>query len=267
VSEPQRRLALRIHYDGADFAGSQWQPHSPTVQSALEHAIAHLTRETQRIEFAGRTDAGVHATGQVVALTTAADLSPQRWLHGLNHFLPATVAVQAAQFVPPGFHPRQDARERTYHYHLRLAPHRQPLVQRAAWVVPGPLQLDRIRAALPKLLGEHDFASFAARPAHSGTRRTITEASVHTNGAQYCFRFRATAFLPHQVRRTVGLLERIGRGHPDPACIDRLLADPQVGSAGPAAPPHGLVLTHVRYDVAALAEWSDDIENLCWPPN
>lgn len=265
MSEPQRRIALRIQYDGATFAGSQWQPHSPTVQAALEHAIAHLTGETQRIDLAGRTDAGVHATGQVAALTTATDLPPPRWLHGLNHFLPDTVAVQAAQPVPPSFHPRHDARERTYHYHLQTAPHRQPLAQRYAWVVPGPLHLERIREALHKLIGEHDFASFAAPPEHPGTRRTLAEASLHSRGAQHCLRFRANAFLPHQVRRTVGLLERIGRGKETPDCIDRLLAEPQPGAVGPTAPPHGLVLAHVRYDIAALAEWSNDSEDLCRP--
>ena len=263
MHDSQHRIALRIQYDGANFAGSQWQKNGPTIQGALELAVANLTQVSQRVDFAGRTDAGVHATGQIVAFNTGRNLPIQRWIYGLNHFLPSTVAVQSACQVPADFHPRYDASERTYHYHMYVAQQRQPIIDRYAWVVRGPLGIDEIRIGLGKLIGEHDFASFASRPENPGTRRTITEASVRVDGARYCFRFRASAFLPHQVRRMVGLMEQIGRGRIGMDCIDRFLADPRAGTVEPTAPPHGLVLTQVRYAMVIPEEWSFDCEDLC----
>ena len=257
-----RRIALRLQYDGAPFAGSQRQRDRPTVQSALESAAEALTGCPHRIALAGRTDAGVHALGQVAAFTTASALSERRWVGGLNRYLPPAVAVQAARAVPAEFDPRRAARERTYRYWVRLAPGRQPLWGRTAWVLPGMLDLALMRDALGRLTGRHDFASFAGRPggAHPGTVRTLAAAGVRGMGGALCFEFRAESFLPHQVRRTVGQVVEIGRGKGAPALIDRLLAQPRTGAAGPAAPPHGCFLVRVRYDEPALAGWdaSDD---------
>ena len=261
-----RRIALRLQYHGAAFAGSQRQRDAPTVQDALESAAAALTGCQRRVDLAGRTDAGVHALGQVAAITTTATLPPKQWVRGLNHFLPATAAVQAARQVPLAFDPRRCARERTYRYLVRLAPERQPMWEGGAWAIPGPLDYEAMRHALAQLEGEHDFAAFAGRPSRPGTARTLWEASLWKSSHGVGFRFRAPSFLPHQVRRMVGQMLAVGQGRADPAIIARLLAEPRTGAAGPAAPPQGLYLVRVRYDLAELEGWDEDDEDICWTP-
>ncbi len=258
-----RRIALRLQYDGAPFAGSQRQLGQPTVQAALEEAVAALTAERLRADFAGRTDAGVHATGQVAAITSNAALPPRRWRSGLNHYLPRSVAVQQAREVPLDFDPRGWACDRTYHYRIALADVRQPLREGWAWVQRGALDRRRMQAALDRLIGEHDFAAFAAAPSRPGTVRTMQEARVEETAEGFRFVFRAQSFLPHQIRRTVGQVVRIGRGDEAPDRIDRLLAEPRTGSAGPTAPPQGLILVRVRYALAQLADWNNDHEDVC----
>ncbi len=257
------RLALRLQYDGSAFAGSQRQPRSPTVQAALEAAVEALTGERPGVRLAGRTDAGVHALGQVASLRTAQNLPLVRWVRGLNHFLPPAVAVQAARWVPPAFDPRRDARDRTYCYRVRCTPQRQPLWAARTWQVRESLDESAMEAALRRLPGERDFASFAGRPAQPGSSvRRLEEARLSRDGPEWCFHFRAEAFLPHQVRRTVGQVVAIGRGHAAPSLVDRLLADPRYGAAGPAAPPQGLYLVRVRYDLAELEGWEPADDNV-----
>ena len=263
MPQPRRRIALRLQYDGSTFAGSQRQRGPATVQEALEAAAVALTGLPHRVDFAGRTDAGVHATGQVAALTTTSSIPPERWLGGLNHSLPAAVAVQAAREVPLDFDPRRSARDRTYCYSVRVSPVRQPLWERRVWVLPRPPALAAVREALEKLVGEHDFAAFSGRPPPSGTVRRMLEARVDGERKELRFLFRAQSFLPQQVRRTVGQVVRIGQGAATPALIDELLETPQGAAAGPAAPPQGLVLVHVRYTLAELADWEECSENLC----
>lgn len=262
MAPSRRRIALRLQYDGAAFAGSQWQRGQPTVQAALERATEALTGSAHRVELAGRTDAGVHAIGQVAALTTESALPLDRWTAGLNHFLPAGLAVQAAREVPLHFDPRRDACDRTYWYSVRLANVRQPLWQRRSWVVRGPLDVQRMQDALTLLVGEHDFASFAGKPSRPGTVRTMLEAKVESMGESLRFVLRAHSFLPRQVRLTVGQVVRIGRGELESALVPRLLAEPRMGAAGPAAPAEGLVLARVRYSMAELADWNEIDENL-----
>ena len=258
MNRSARRIALRVQYDGAPFAGSQRQAGRPTVQAALEAALAALTGAPHRVDLAGRTDAGVHALGQVGAFTTAQTLAPARWVGGLNHFLPPAVAVQAAREVSPAFDPRRQACDRTYVYRVRPAAVRQPLWAPRCWVVPGPLDEARMAEAIALLVGRHDFAAFGGVPARGGTIRTLHEARVWEAGGEIRLRFRANAFLPHQVRRTVGLLVRIGRGRVAPERITELLARPDAGHAGPTAPPDGLTLVRVRYAEPALTDWDRD---------
>ena len=260
-----RRIALRLQYDGAAFAGSQLQRGRPTVQAALEDACLALSAAPHRADFASRTDAGVHATGQVAAVTTTSTLPLTRWVGGLNHFLPPAVAVQAVREVPLDFNPRRWATARTYAYHLRISPVRLPLWESRAWVLAAPLDVSRMEAALAPLEGEHDFASFAARSPPSGTLRTVDEARLHVRAPTFRFHLRAQSFLPQQARRTVGQVVRIGRGAAEPTVVARLLAEPRCGAAGPAAPPQGLVLVHVRYALAELQEWDHDDEDVRGP--
>ena len=250
---PAGRIALLVQYDGAPFAGSQRQAGVPTVQQALEDAAYALTGSRQRVDLAGRT-----ASGQVAALTPAVQLQAQRWTTGLNHYLPAAVAVQDARVVPVEFDPRRCAVERTYEYRLRTAARRQPLWEPRSWVVREPLDRRAIREALGMLEGRHDFAAFAAPAGDRPTRRTLRRAVLHEQEDELRFVFRSESFLPHQVRRMVGQVVTIGQGKAAPERVAELLAQAEVSAAGPAAPPEGLTLVRVRYELPALADWNEE---------
>jgi len=202
-----------------------------------------------RARFAGRTDAGVHATGQVAVLEL-----PRRWSAGelqraLNARLPAAIAVLAVAEAPAGFDPRRRALWRRYRYRVWNAPVRSPLLLRTAWHVRYALDAGAMRRAAALLVGEHDFASFAAplKQPNAATVRTMEEAAVAGEGRLLRFEFRANAFLPHQVRRMVGALVELGRGKLSEQQIEAWLRQPQPGAAGPAAPPQGLCLVDVAY--------------------
>ena len=155
------RLALIVEYDGAGYHGFQFQPKAPTVQGALEEAIHKLTGERVRVKVAGRTDAGVHAVGQVVAFDTSSTLPPNTVLEALNHHLPADVAVREAHTVAPDFDPRRSALVRTYRYTVLNDRVRSPLLRRRACLLGHHLDADRMRDAAALLVGEHDFARFS----------------------------------------------------------------------------------------------------------
>ena len=246
-----QRWALLLQYDGTEFAGSQWQPNRPTVQRALQSALQSLTGSACPVSMAGRTDAGVHATGQVASFVTDASVDAMpahRWIRGLNHFLPSSAAVQAAVPVQDGFDPRRDARSRTYTYALRLSNQRQPLWERRAWVVPTTFDCETARAALSALIGTRDFAAFTPPVPDRTTRRTVHEAAL-TIGPESCrIRVRADSFLQHQVRRMVGAVVEVARGRVTLEDFAQQLDAATPGSMGPTAPACGLSLTEVEYD-------------------
>lgn len=254
-----RRIALLVEYDGTDFAGSQAQPQARTVQTTLEEALRAFTGEQQRLRFAGRTDAGVHARGQVVILDTVTAHAPARFRAALNRFLPPDVAVRAACAVAPTFDPRRAARARVYSYAIVDGRPRAPLTRRAAWQLTATLDVEamaRAAALLPR--AARDWSAFAGPlPGGRSPLRTL-----HACAVQRCAAHRVTvtmeadAFLPHQVRRTVGALCEVGTGRLAPEAFARLLDGPP-GGAGPAAPPQGLTLERVRY-ARGTVEWDDD---------
>ena len=253
-----QRLALLLQYDGAAFAGSQSQPNLPTVQSALEDAVAQLTRERRPVSLAGRTDAGVHATGQVASFETARQMPPHRWLRGLNHFLPQALAVQDVQPVAPEFDPRRHAREREYRYDLLIAPQRRPLEEPRAWRIPPPFSPCRAAHALQLLPGERDFAAFTPPNQPRPTVRRMSTAAIaplDPTRTRYTLTFVADAFLQHQVRRMVGAIVEVARGRAQPDAFRATLNAAKPGSAGPTAPARGLTLAAVRYDQTTLPEW------------
>lgn len=262
--QPSRRVALLLEYDGTDFAGSQVQPLKRTVQGVLEGALEEFTGERARIAFAGRTDAGVHASGQVAALSTGSAHSPATWRDALNHFLPEDVVVRSVAEVAAGFDPRRHATSREYRYRIEdgLGPSgaRRPLTRRGAWQVGRPLDDSAMAAAvalLPRV--EQDWSAFAgAVPPDYPTVRVLLDARVERCGPQAVLvTLEANAFLPHQVRMTVGALQRVGAGRLSPQEFAGLVDGPP-GSAGPAAPPQGLTLTAVRYPPGTFADDSDD---------
>ena len=249
-----QRWALLLQYDGTEFAGSQWQPDCPTVQGALQSALASLGGTSARVSMAGRTDAGVHALGQVgsfVSERSEAEMSGYRWMRGINHFLPASVAVQAATAVEDGFDPRRDAVSRTYRYELRVSRQRQPLWQGRAWTVSPPFRVELARSALSMLVGERDFAGFTP-PTDDGstvrTVRTMREAGVEWGRGLVVMRFRADSFLQHQVRRMVGSVVEVARSRMDLKDFARAVELAAPGSMGPTAPACGLTLMEVEYD-------------------
>lgn len=249
-----QRWALLLQYDGTDFAGSQWQPNQPTVQGSLQSALTALTNETITTSFAGRTDAGVHAAGQVASFLSDPSrpgsrpaLSAHRWVRGLNHFLPDTIAVQDAAAVPIDWDPRRDAVARTYEYQLRLSNQRQPLWQRHAWIVPPPFNTDAAQSAISELLRTRDFAALTPPTTDRSTQRRLIEASLSRHGSAVTIRFRADAFLQHQVRRMVGAIVEVARGRMTTADFSAALQAATPGSMGPTAPAAGLCLVEVSY--------------------
>lgn len=245
-----QRWALLLQYDGTEFAGSQWQPNRPTVQGALQTALKSLSGDSCSVSLAGRTDAGVHATGQVASFVSeksAESMPAHRWVRGLNHFLPTTVAVQEAAPVGDEFDPRRDAVSRTYHYDLRLSNQRQPLWERRAWIVRPPFDDGAARAALSVLAGTHDFAAFTPPTEERSATRTLREASLEVAEESVRLRFRADSFLQHQVRRMAGAIVELARGRADLHDFHSGFERAEPGSMGPTAPACGLTLAAVEY--------------------
>lgn len=242
------RFAATVSYDGANFSGSQRQPNGRTVQEVLENAAKALFGAPVRVDFAGRTDSGVHAKGQVVALSAETALDATTVGRALNAHLPAEVAVRDVRPVPEGFDPRRWARSRWYRYTVWDDSVRAPLLRRTAWHVGSALSLTAMNAAAEALCGEHDFQSCttALEPGKTSVR-TVFRAGWERHGALLLFDIEANAFLQQMVRRLTGGLVEVGRGRLTTDDFVRLLSRATAGSIGPTAPPHGLCLERVEY--------------------
>ncbi|GAA0796437.1 tRNA pseudouridine(38-40) synthase TruA [Cupriavidus gilardii] len=246
------RLALGLHYDGTAFSGWQSQPHRNTVQDVLEDAIAQFAGERLPTTVAGRTDAGVHALGQVIHLDTVLSREPFSWVRGVNAFLPPTIALQWAKPVDEAFHARFAAFERTYYYALYTGPHRAPLVHgRAGYLMLPPgkrLDVEAMREAAACLIGEHDFSAFRAAECQARSPvKTMYEIRIHADRDWVFLRFRASAFLHHMVRNLMGCLVAVGRGRYPASWLAEVLASRQRSMAAPTFMPDGLYLAGVRY--------------------
>jgi tRNA pseudouridine38-40 synthase len=242
-----RRLAALLEYDGTAYVGSQYQDNGPSIQAALESAIEQLTGAATRVAFAGRTDAGVHALGQVAAFDTASSLVAHELVRGLNHFLPDDIAVREVRDVDVGFDPRRDARHRVYRYGIDNRPARSPLSRERAWHVGKPLDIAAMQRAARSLEGPHDFAAFAA-PFDGLTERTLRRCEVTATCGRATLWMEARAFLPHQVRRTAGALVEVGLGRVSEERLAELLTQATPSTVGPAAPACGLYLVRIEYD-------------------
>lgn len=247
------RYALKIEYDGRPFVGWQWQAEHPSVQRRLEDALARVAPEAPPVTGAGRTDAGVHATGQVAHVDIARTWEPERLSAALNaHLRPEPVAVVAAAEVAPDFHARFGAVEREYLF--RLVARRAPLVhdRGLAWRVGHRLDVAAMRTGARALIGRHDFTTFrsstcqAKSPVRTLDAVEISE-STTPGGWEYRFRLRARSFLHNQVRGIVGTLERVGAGGWAPERVGEALAARSRAACGPVCPPDGLYLVAVRY--------------------
>ncbi len=244
------RVRGLVAYDGTGYGGFQIQANAPSIQAELETALARLTGTPVRVLASGRTDAGVHAAGQVIAF----DL-PERWRQplpvlqrGMNALLPAQIAVLRLDEAPAGFHPRYDARRRAYTYTLYCAPVRHPFAERMSWHVPAPLDVAAMQAAAQGLLGRHDFSAFGSPPQGENPVREVFRAVWRVEAPWLVFEIEADAFLYRMVRMLVGTLVRVGQQRLTPEAVEAILRQRARHLAGPAAPAHGLVLQSVTYD-------------------
>jgi len=243
------RIALAIEYCGTHFQGWQSQPSGNTVQDALEAALAAIAGQPVGVICAGRTDAGVHATHQVVHFDAPVERPLTAWVRGVNSHLPDGVAVRWAQAVAPEFHARFSARGRRYRYLLMNRPQRPGLWQgRVGWFH-LPLDLAAMQAAAGRLLGEHDFSAFRAAGCQAKTPvKTLWRADVQQQGNLLVFDFEASAFLHHMVRNLVGSLVYIGKGAQPAEWMGELLQARDRSAAAPTFSPDGLYFRGPIYE-------------------
>jgi tRNA pseudouridine38-40 synthase len=245
------RIAVGIEYDGYAFVGWQSQPNLRSVEQVLRHAIEDVAAAPVALICAGRTDAGVHALAQVAHFDSAARRSTRAWLLGVNASLPPDVSLRWAAPVPAHFHARFSAERRRYLYRVVMRSTRPALLVNRAWWIRAPLQIEPMRAAAQRLLGEHDFSSFRAAECQSKSPvRRVEEIAIESQGESVWIRVTANAFLHHMVRNIVGLLVAVGTGERSAASIAELLAARDRRLAPPTAPASGLYLHSVQYPAA-----------------
>ncbi len=250
-----QRWKLTVEYDGRPFVGWQRQANGPSVQEAIETAVFRFSGETVRVTGAGRTDAGVHALGQVAHVDLARPASPATVRDALNqHLKPQPIAILAAEPVPASFDARFSARRRAYRY--RIVNRRAPLTleRGRAWHVMRPLDAGVMDQAAQLLVGRHDFTSFRAAECQAASPvRTLDRLSVRREGDLVLIEAEARSFLHHQIRNFAGSLRLVGEGKRPITWIAEVLAARDRSCAGPTAPPDGLYFLSVDYDAPATS--------------
>jgi len=243
------KIVLIMEYDGTHYHGFQLQVNLPTIQGETEKALRKLTGERSRVITASRTDAGVHAKGQVVSFRTRSSLPLETFINGLNYYLPRDIAVKAAHRVSDSFNVRRSALSREYNYYILNSRIRSPFKEGFAYLVGGHLDIEAMNQACQALIGEHDFASFASAigVGIKNTIRRLYRAEMEKDGELVVFNMVANSFLPHQVRNTVGALIRVGLGKMTIDEFHRIIEAKKPGLAGPTAPACGLCLMRINY--------------------
>jgi tRNA pseudouridine38-40 synthase len=237
-----------VEYDGTDLQGWQRQANGPTVQQHLEEAIEQMTGKKTIIRGAGRTDAGVHALGQVAHFETEASIPLRGWRLGMNAILPRAIAVKSVEEAAPDFDARFSAHGKLYRYQIWNADTRAPLRDRYVWQVVRPLDTEKMQEAAKVLLGRHDFAAFRAADCERRTTvRTVSRLDVTRASELVSVEIEADAFLKNMVRIVVGTLAAVGQQKLAPPDIERLLESKDRTRAGVTAPPQGLTLVRVDY--------------------
>jgi tRNA pseudouridine38-40 synthase len=253
-----RYFKLTIAYDGTDFHGWQIQANKPTIQGEIVGILRRLTQEHLTIHGAGRTDAGVHALGQVASFRTQSSLSAQEFQRALNALLPPTIRIVQSEEVGPDFNARWSARGKTYRYRIYRGKVVPPMLWRYVLHYPFPLDEDAMRDASARFAGTHDFASFAASTGSEeddkerSTEREIysTELARTHDDEELVFTVKGRSFLRYMVRKMVGTLLDIGRGKLAPHDIERLYEIKDRSKSGPTVPPQGLVMVEVQHEEA-----------------
>lgn len=253
-------MLLTLAYDGASFSGFAAQQNTTrTVAGAVSRAIAAMDPDAGVLRVASRTDAGVHARGQLASFDARLRIESRGWLLGLSGHLPPQVSVQRVARVAPGFNPSQAARAKTYHYWILRGTVRDPFLHGRAWRVHERLDEQLMQREAQTLLGTHDFAAFrGSQDRRTTTERTITRAALRElPGQPRClvFEIRGDRFLYHMVRIIVGTLVDIGRGACEPGAFARAIASGERTDLGMTAPPDGLYLDHIELDDWGFDEW------------
>ena len=239
---------LLLEYDGTNYHGWQLQPNGATVQGTLVAVLSQILNTPTRLRVAGRTDAGVHALGQVVAFHAAGPLDLPRFQHSVNSMLPPDIVVREMTEVAEEFNPRYDARSRTYRYRVWNQPYPSALFARYSWHVASALDQSAMNQAAAVLVGHHDFSSFQGADSVERTPwRTMLRSTVRHQHGFLVYDVEARSFLRHMVRNIVGTLVDVGRGALSVADFAAILAAQDRSQAGRTAPPQGLFLVEVKY--------------------
>jgi tRNA pseudouridine38-40 synthase len=253
-----RYFKLTIAYDGTDFHGWQIQAEKPTIQGEIVNVLRRLTQEHVYLHGAGRTDAGVHALGQVGSFRTQSALSAEEFQRALNALLPQTIRIGGSEEVGPDFDARWSARGKIYRYRIYRGKVVPPMIWRYVLHYPFPLEEEAMREAAARFVGTHDFASFAASTGSEeddkerSSEREIfaTELVRSSDNEELVFTVRGRSFLRYMVRKMVGTLLDVGRGRLKPEDIDRLFELRDRSKSGPTVPPQGLVMVEVQHEEA-----------------
>jgi len=246
-----RRIRITLAYDGTEFHGWQIQPALPTVQGELQRILREIEGRPVLVDGSGRTDAGVHALAQVAAFSLENPIPADNLRRAMNRLLPHAIRVLAVEERPPDFHPRFDARAKTYEYRIFRGEVCPPFERRYVHHYPYPLDLARMTCVAPLFEGEHDFTAFAAadeRDREGGSKvRTIFSSRLEPAGERLLYRVRGSGFLKHMVRNLVGTILEAGKGNLTPEGVCALLQPGAAVKAGPTAPACGLFLVSVEY--------------------
>lgn len=263
-----KRIKLTVAYDGTEYSGWQIQPNAPTIEAELDAAIEQLTGEALHVTGASRTDAGVHALGNVAVFDTESTIPGDRWAYAVNRYLPSQISVVDSREVKPDFHPRYCNTRKTYEYKILNTKFPIPQLRNYAWYVPGHLDIDLMRKAAEMLIGEHDYKSFCCvRTQAESTVRTVyaieleekaapgvdlNEAPAQAEAAEQAgriitMRITGNGFLYNMVRIITGTLVQAGKGLITPEDVKAMLEKCDRNAAGQTAPPQGLTLVNIEY--------------------
>lgn len=244
-----RTIKLTIEYDGTNYQGWQVQPKGPTIQGVLEETIRKITNEAVRLVGSGRTDAGVHAFGQVAHFKTNSKISLQSMQRALNSLLPKDIVIRKVEEVNEDFHARKSCKSKVYEYWILNQNLRSVFHHHYAWHIPQTLNLQEMKEATQYLIGQHDFSSFRSvgTPTRTATREVIRAEWRREKGGLLRFEIEATGFLKQMVRAMVGTLVEVGRGKITPLEFRKILESKDRKKAGPTAPAHGLYLKEIKY--------------------
>ena len=242
------KIRITLEYDGLNYSGWQLQAGQDSIQARLEAVLERIFSEKIRVHGSGRTDAGVHARGQVAAFDLPRHFAPAELQRAMNSLLPPDIAIIEASVASDDFDPRRDARIRVYEYRVINQDRRSAFDFRYAWLVPAPLELAAMNAAAQRFVGEHDFAAFRSLGSEEKTTlRRVFVSAWSRDGNRYIYRVEASGFMRHMVRTMVATMVAVGRGKLAPAQVTALIESRERALTPASAPPCGLFLVEVRY--------------------